>query len=447
MKTLFLAFFLFLVHPIYSQTLNLNQKIHDLSHIWKDVSNYYHAPERLQEINWDSLYYAYISLISSCTNDKEYMLLLQRFLANIGDGHTEIFDLNRYLWNYHSAASLPFIVQWINSNLYITGVIKTIEGDIPLGSQIIQINHLTPEIYFQKNIYPYICARSIQYKKKKAAELFEFIKENGDSIHLVFNTPSEKKCEQWFKYTNQKRKKSEYNLIDPSIGIPQISFFPVKEDKKNFYYFRFDNFFNSHLNAIDYKAISQCDYVVLDLRNNSGGSELFADSLLMHFLHTDTLFTYKSTTRTLNAFYAAMGYGYKQYKDYYFEQTKQVLAGDTLIRPSWPYIDKPLFILISENTCSAAEDFLITLKSRFPKRAILVGTSTAGTTGAPLVKKLSNGYMYRICTRWPLVPDGLFNNGIQPDYAFVPTIQDLLNREDKILTFVNNLYLEIYENK
>lgn len=441
MRTKVIFLFLFIFNILQAQTISQEQRIRDLSHIWKDVSNYYHTPEYLHKIKWDSLYYAYIPQVSSCFNDREYMLLLQRFLANIGDGHTEIFNLNRYLWNCHSAASLPFIVQWIGADLYITGAIKLIEKKIPLGSKITQINNSIPEEYFNNHVYPYICSKTIQDKKKKAAELFTFIKENGDSIFLSFETPTGEKREQWFKYTNQKRYKHDYSLIDPNIGIPQTSYFPIKEDKKNFYYFRFDNFLNSNLNIINFEAINQCDYVVLDLRNNIGGSELFADSLLMNFLRTDTLFTYKSTTRISNAYYTAMGYGYEQYKDYYLEQKKQILAGDTLIRPDWPYIDKPLFILISENTCSAAEDFLITLKVNFPKRAILVGTPTAGATGAPLVKKLSNGYLYRICTRCPLVPDGLFDNGIQPDYIFIPTIQNLINKKDDILNFVHKLYI------
>lgn len=83
---------------------------------------------------------------------------------------------------------------------------------------------------------------------------------------------------------------------------------------------------------------------------------------------------------------------------------------------------------------------LIVLKLHYPNRAILVGSPTGGSTGAPLVCHLSDNQYYRICTRWPLTPDGLFENGIQPDYSYIPTIDELLKNRDLIFEFVYKLY-------
>lgn len=91
-------------------------------------------------------------------------------------------------------------------------------------------------------------------------------------------------------------------------------------------------------------------------------------------------------------------------------------------------------------TYSAAEDLLITLKLHYPDRAILVGTPTGGSTGAPLVKFLSDGTPYRICTRAPLLPPGLMNNGIIPDYYYEKTIKDYIEGTDEIFNYIKQLY-------
>ena len=51
---------------------------------------------------------------------------------------------------------------------------------------------------------------------------------------------------------------------------------------------------------------------------------------------------------------------------------------------------QPLVILIWPTTCSAAEDFLLALKMKAPKRDVLIGTPTGGSTGAPLVRYLNS---------------------------------------------------------
>ena len=83
-------------------------------------------------------------------------------------------------------------------------------------------------------------------------------------------------------------------------------------------------------------------------------------------------------------------------------------------------------VLISERTCSAAEDFLITIKER-KDRPVFIGRPTMGSTGAPLVldKFPENGFA-KVCTRRVLFPYSMqpFNEGIVPDILVEYTLDE-----------------------
>jgi C-terminal processing protease CtpA/Prc len=245
----------------------------------------------------------------------------------------------------------------------------------------------------------------------------------------------------------------KFEAVKENIRKSELDFFPSFFDSEktikllktpNFIlYMRFDNFVINNISSPlrEYADSAKlAKYIILDLRKNHGGYEPIADTLLMCFLDTDTLKTYKSVVRKDNAFYAAMGYGYPQYRDYYENTALDTLSGEIYLKKDLPYFSQPLVILISEKTISAAEDLLIALKLYYPNRAILVGSPTAASTGAPFVRKLTkhNAY-YRICTRKPLVPDALFANGIQPDYYYEKSIEEYMTGEEYIFDFVDEI--------
>lgn len=225
----------------------------------------------------------------------------------------------------------------------------------------------------------------------------------------------------------------------------------VNKDKegRDYYYLRLDDFsfgqnITNLLNNIR-DEVAKTEYFVLDLRYNSGGLETKADTLLMAFLETDTLMTYPSVTRKNHAYYNAMGYGYPEYKDYYNDMAMDTLPANVFVKKDLPLFRQPLFILTSKHTYSVAEDFIFPLRLHNPGRAVLVGTPTGGSTGAPLVRRLPHHHsVYRICTRKALLPEGMIDNGIEPDYYYEMNIQDHLEGNDRIFDIVGEIYNEIY---
>lgn len=102
------------------------------------------------------------------------------------------------------------------------------------------------------------------------------------------------------------------------------------------------------------KLMSMSDAVIIDLRQNTGGNPAMVQYLCSYFfdkkLHLNSLF-YREGDRT---------------EEYW---TLEEVGGKKLV-------DIPLFIMISEETFSGAEEFSYNMQTQ--KRAVLIGQTTAG---------------------------------------------------------------------
>ena len=454
-RWIFSLLFVMIFSQLIAQDYNTEERIYWFSQLWKDVSTKFHDPGHLKQINWDSLYVSNIERVVEMQSDLDYYRLLEYMIATLNDGHSELFN-KRWISDQDSIDRLPIEIRLIGNDYYVLGVVKEKLGDIPLGSKILEINGLQIIDYLEKYIFPQIGAKTWHDKNNRALEYLTYGKTN-DSIVFTIQTPELRVINTGMMYNrgenNIQKKDMEGTQFSNVKYRSSINRYLDEDSLGNIYYnLRLDNFdFFSQKNNItellerESDKISQAEYIVLDLRYNSGGSELEADTLLACFLDVDSLVTYSSLTRKDNAYYAAKGYGYPEYKEYYNNLVMDILPSDTLLRKDLPFFPQPLFILISSKTYSAAEDLLITLKLHYPDRAVLVGTPTGGSTGAPFVKKLPhhNSY-YRICVRRPQLPDGLFDNGIQPDYFYEPDIEEHLGNEDLVFQYTEKLYVRLY---
>ena len=110
--------------------------------------------------------------------------------------------------------------------------------------------------------------------------------------------------------------------------------------------------------------------------------------------------------------------------------------------PSEPYstsnlnisrIEIPTVILIGHNTASAAEDFLIYADNQ--ENMTKIGEPTYGSTGQPMIFKLPNGGIGRVCTKKDTYPDGreFVGIGIQPDIKVKKSFSDYMENKDPVL--------------
>ena len=160
----------------------------------------------------------------------------------------------------------------------------------------------------------------------------------------------------------------------------------------------------------------------MDLRNNGGGSSDVGNGILAYL--TDKPFaTQVWRTREYHPSFRAWGFGLQSYTEP--KNDSEPKAGK--------FYAKPVVVLTSARTGSAAEDFCVGFD--IMKRGTMIGEPTAGSTGQPLFFTLPGGLGARVCTKHDNYPDGkeFVGVGIQPDIVIHPTVEDVRADRDAAL--------------
>jgi len=148
------------------------------------------------------------------------------------------------------------------------------------------------------------------------------------------------------------------------------------------------------------RFLSRTDAVILDVRRNGGGASDMSHFIFSHFFPGTPVPTINVRTRASK------------------EPSRRMSLADV---PGPRRPDVPLFVLISQATGSAAEEFSFVLKNR--RRATLVGRRTAGA--GHMVAQVPVGHGFTVSVSVTFVSDPETGAeweqvGVQPDIAVAP---------------------------
>lgn len=172
-------------------------------------------------------------------------------------------------------------------------------------------------------------------------------------------------------------------------------------------------FSNANMKNI-FEYFNDCTGLIIDVRDNGGGSLTYAELLASYF------FTEKTTT------------GYMMYKngtghaDFSKPTAVKTPAHATI---KW---ERPVAILTNRYSYSATNDFVVRMK--YAPNAFTVGSWTGGGGGMPLSSELPNGWMVRF-SACPML-DAEMNHtewGIAPDYHVIISEEDRKNGIDSVI--------------
>lgn len=159
-----------------------------------------------------------------------------------------------------------------------------------------------------------------------------------------------------------------------NIKINEIKkkYFPSSKIKNHILFLKIPSF-SSQFKELDQKLINICsknsnkyNAIILDIRNNGGGSSKIAHTFASIFFNKPVI------------------YGKFIKKD----NNKNLKSSLAIIMPNKKiFIDKPIAILISKKCFSAAELFLAPFKVL--KRAILIGENTSGGSASPISRTIN----------------------------------------------------------
>lgn len=411
--------------------ISQEDKVIAVSKFWSEVKNNFVNYDQLN-FSWDSIYLSSLEAAIKAEGDFEFLLILKKMAATLNDGHTEILP-DSYFAKYTDCPGI--YLKRIKDTTYVIKVRKKLINDVPLGSIIVGIDNYSMDNYLIQKA-KYVCAGSCSTKLYLSTEnlcgdkisplILKIITPEGQEKNVTINRDDRQYYQDttnpYFGYDGALKKwPIDFRWLKDSVGYLGIHSF--LEDVRV-----------EMLQNIDssYKAKG----LIIDLRYNRGGSTTIAKDLLFRIINQNYFLSYISEVRSTDPILKALGYRNSNSDKYYNDKAYRFEKQDTIYVPSSiKRLNIPIIILISNNTFSAAEDFLLML-AEIPNRPIFIGTETGGSTGLPLVIKLCNHINARICVRRQYYPHSfkLFKgNGIFPDIIKTRTLKSYIENDDNVL--------------
>lgn len=411
--------------PVKAQTTT-SERIYIFSSVWKDVCKNFAFPERFKEVDPDSLYKEYIPKVLHAESEQHFSNLMAEFLASFHDGHTKFNDNNikRY--------KVPVVFTWVKDQLFVTNVPTALKQEIPIGSQIVEVEGKPLMDYLRKQVYPIVPASNENWRKRKALDFF-LTGDKDTRYNCNIKTPS--------------GETKDVSLTTGIIGYEDISDWLIQRDNRICYvknlpddvlYMKMITFAKPQSVKEEFeKHLSQflsSKGVIFDIRGNRGGTDESWHNLIQYIADPDVNVQdgIKLSSRVSNTAIELYGKNVSQMADYYNGVAMQPLQLDPFKSkiPDSLKIKSPIILLVDGFTASAAEDFAMTMKNL--KLATLVGTSTAGVVSSPKANDHGHGYWSQVSYCRFSNPDGsdIIYTGVVPDTTIEYTLDDALGKTD-----------------
>lgn len=358
-----------------------------------------------------------------------------RALVNyIGDGHTNVvFSDSLYAEYKKAACRLPFKIK-INREEFIISETKTdklIEGD-----KIVSINNIESKEFLALKKYPIVDIESFRKLYLERSFSFYLYMEYGftEKLNLKIERNGailNKEIELLNKTKSEPIKDYTYKTINDTVGVLQLN---------AFYGFKtadYRQFLDSTFNQIDNNTIK---LLILDLRNNGGGSTEYGTMVLPYIDVAKYKFTQKYQVKTSKPTKDYIKENYikwyvrplllvsKMGRAYLFKKDGTITDFD--LKEKQLKVNKSAYknnvcFLSSNNTYSAAADFAGAYK--YAERGLIVGD----TIGQPY-----SGYIDKISLT---LPNSSLSGGVSfKKYEFVGT-----NEKNKHQGIAPDIYIDL----
>lgn len=401
----------------FADNLSDSEKVAGLSKLWAEVKFNFVNFHLVPTLDWDAEYMAYMPKVLQTKSTLEYYRLLEKLVAKLRDGHTNVYLPQQLNTEYNARPGLR--TRLINGKVYVVSIsdaaIKAAGGNV--GQQLLTIDGVPVLDYAHQNIKPYMSASTPQDLAIRTYESYllrgpikkdislQLAESDGTRIELTVNRKAQNRILQFMSGPAA----FEWKMLEGDIAHVKLNSFGTNKAATAF------------ANAFD--ELSKADGVVLDVRQNGGGNSGVGWQIL-GFL-TDKPF---QTTRWHTL----------QYRPTFRARNQKPLSklggvSGTVSADAVHHYKKPVVMLIGPKTFSAAEDMVVAFDML--DRGKIIGLATGGSTGQPFMFPLPGGGQARVCTKHDSYADGteFVGKGIQPDIEVAETIDDVRSHSDRTL--------------
>jgi len=423
-------------------TLTPAEKVYGLSKFWQEVNYNFVYLYKVDRHAWDSTFEALIPQVEQTKNDYDYYRLLQKFCATLKDGHTNVWPSSEVgkLVYAKMFGKYWFGTQNVDGKAIVNRILKNEASEIPIGTEIIEVNGLPTEQYLQDSVEPYISS-STDYVRKQwgIANLLQGLQ--GETYNVKFKRPNG----TVFSLALQHERTSDTSFYPAFSDQPLLE---LKWYKNDVAYLALNSFGDDKIDSMFIAKLPElykAKGLIIDLRNNGGGSTGIGTEILQYLMEDTIMQHSRYFTRDHLPAFKAWGVYVKakdtvgnawntkawlvNHDEYYYDFD---YSPDT-IHLNAKRLVVPTAILIGNNTASAAEDFLISAANQ--KHMIRIGERSFGSTGQPYLFDLPGGGGARVCTKKDTYPDGseFVGVGVKPDIEVAPTVKDFIENKDPVL--------------
>ena len=426
--------------------MDVTKRVADLSMIWKQVSLVFPYFDQ-RNIDWDQAYREYLPKVMSAGTEREFHLLLAEFMNLLGDGHTD-YLLPKALQD--ETGYLPFTLRLIGNDYCIDDVLP--EHQAYSCAQVISINGIPfADLIQEVSRYGYHVGNYVsRYRLHQILPLL--LKQTGNKMET---------SEGVFSFDLLPSKPENLAAKTLELGKPYEKIDAEKLDIRlydgNILYVRMDDFLYSKA-ADEVRVVLEQTLgvvgVILDLRENIGGMTMYG-AKVAELLISGEFHGCQKRTRSMTGIGLSSASQIFQWSEEAIEKhiadglstREEIEESKSFVTNTHydKYVDTyggedhtvlfngPCVILTSRHTVSAAEDFIAMFRTN--QRAVIVGTETCGTTGTPLMEKLSCGGWIRVCSVGYRLMDGteFVGCGIKPDIYCEASAEDFRRGYDSVL--------------
>ena len=254
----------------FQENLGEDAKLAGLARLWMEAKINFPNFAAVADLDWDKTYVDFIPQVRATTSTYEYYRVLQRMCALLKDGHSGIF-LPKELAERREA-DVPLRIDLIENRVFVTRVdSKALEADgVTAGLEILRIDGVPVQEYAAKTRRPYVTSNSPQHRDVQVYS------------YALLAGPRDRPVTVEFKAKEGRifEKKLARGPYPDAVALPV---FALRTLPGNIAYVAL-NTFNSEDTQKEFEKhfaeIRSSDGLILDVRENDGGSGVIAYNLL-----------------------------------------------------------------------------------------------------------------------------------------------------------------------
>ena len=396
----------------YQANISDDEKVAGLSKFWSEVKYNFVYTDKLKELDWDKLYLDYLPKVRATTTTFDYYKVMIELGARLQDGHTNVFGSGDFYARQMARPALRtrlmegrvIVTEVLDPALEAQGVVK--------GVEVLAVDGEAALAYGKRVYAPYESASTAQDLALRTYG-YAYLRGPVDVAPKVTFADA------------QGRRFDVAIKRGGSFAAPPTPPFTLRQLPGNIVYVALNSFADSR--AVDaylaaFAEISKAAALVIDVRNNGGGSSNEGYTVLGTLTDKPFATGQWSTRQYLPSFRA--------WRRPMPDMTK---PGEFFPSDAEHQFRGPVRVLTAASTFSAAEDFSAAYASM--NRGAIVGETTGGSTGQPLVISLPGGLTARICTKRDTFADGRpwVGIGIVPGIPAAPRIDEFRAGRDTVL--------------